>query len=650
MMKELKAQTQEQVEGMFRLLMESLPNAILLVDARGNIRLGNAQAGRLFGYSREELLDLPIESLVPTRFQAHHPALVATFMAQPSTRGIGLGRDLHGRHKDGHEIPVEIGLSPIQTVDGLLVLAVIVNLTERKRAEERFRLVVETVPSAILLVDKQGLITLVNVQAEQLFGYTRQELLGQSIEVLLPARFRATHTGHHSRFFATIDSRAMGAGRELYGLHKDGRELLVEIGLSPIQTKQGTEVLVSIVDISERKAKEEEVRLAHDLRASREAADRASQAKSEFLSRMSHELRTPLNAILGFGQLLEADIQSPNQQKHVQHILKGGRHLLSLINEILDISRIEAGNMTVSLDPVEAFSAIGEALDLVRPQAGARKIQLISTVTRAESVYVLADQQRLKQVLLNLFSNGVKYNKDGGSLTVSGQAVKGGRYRIVVTDTGGGIAPALLSRLFTPFDRLGKDSLIEGTGLGLVLSRGLVEAMGGAISVQSVVGEGTTITVELSLAKSPGRRATVAEDGGVGTVSQPGERYTILYIEDNLSNYQLIEELLSRRPGVKLLGAMQGRLGLELAATQHPDLIFLDLHLPDIQGDQVLLRLRKDPETAAIPVIMVSADAMQKDIDQLLASGAQGYLTKPVNVTQLYSLLDEQLAKKGAGR
>lgn len=650
MMKELKAQTQEQVEGMFRLLMESLPNAILLVDARGNIRLGNAQAGRLFGYSREELLDLPIESLVPTRFQAHHPALVATFMAQPSTRGIGLGRDLHGRHKDGHEIPVEIGLSPIQTVDGLLVLAVIVNLTERKRAEERFRLVVETVPSAILLVDKQGLITLVNVQAEQLFGYTRQELLGQSIEVLLPARFRATHTGHHSRFFATIDSRAMGAGRELYGLHKDGRELLVEIGLSPIQTKQGTEVLVSIVDISERKAKEEEVRLAHDLRASREAADRASQAKSEFLSRMSHELRTPLNAILGFGQLLEADIQSPNQQKHVQHILKGGRHLLSLINEILDISRIEAGNMTVSLDPVEAFSAIGEALDLVRPQAGARKIQLISTVTRAESVYVLADQQRLKQVLLNLFSNGVKYNKDGGSLTVSGQAVKGGRYRIVVTDTGGGIAPALLSRLFTPFDRLGKDSLIEGTGLGLVLSRGLVEAMGGAISVQSVVGEGTTITVELSLAKSPGRRATVAEDGGVGTVSQPGESYTILYIEDNLSNYQLIEELLSRRPGVKLLGAMQGRLGLELAATQHPDLIFLDLHLPDIQGDQVLLRLRKDPETAAIPVIMVSADAMQKDIDQLLASGAQGYLTKPVNVTQLYSLLDEQLAKKGAGR
>ncbi|MCX5724531.1 MAG: PAS domain S-box protein [Nitrospirae bacterium] len=649
-MKDLKEHTQQQVEEMFRVLMESLPNAILLVDARGSIRLGNAQAGRLFGYDREELLDLPIESLVPERFQANHPELVAKFMAQPSTRGIGVGRDLHGRHKDGHEIPVEIGLSPIQTVDGLLVLAVIVNLTERKRAEERFRLVVEAVPSAILLVDEQGLMTLVNRQAERMFGYTRQELLGQPIEILLPARFRATHAGHHSRFFTSIGSRGMGAGRELYGLHKDGRELLVEIGLSPIQTEGGQQVLASITDITERKAKEEEIRLAHDLQASREAADRASQAKSEFLSRMSHELRTPLNAILGFGQLLEVDIQSPKPQQHVQHILKGGRHLLSLINEILDISRIEAGNMTVSLDPVEVFSAIGEALDLVRPHAGARKIQLLSTVARAEAVYVMADQQRLKQVLLNLFSNGVKYNKDGGRLTVSGQTMAEGRYRIVVADTGGGIAPALLSRLFTPFDRLGKDSLIEGTGLGLVLSRGLVEALGGAIAVQSVVVEGTTITVELSLAKSPTRRAAPAVEEGLVTASQPGVSYTVLYIEDNLSNYQLIEVLLSRRPGVKLLGAMQGRLGLELAATQHPDLILLDLHLPDIQGDQVLLRLRKDPETAAIPVIMLSADAMQRDIDQLLAAGAQGYLTKPVNVAQLYRLLDEQLAKKGVGR
>jgi len=375
------------------------------------------------------------------------------------------------------------------------------------------------------------------------------------------------------------------------------------------------------------------------------SAERANQAKSEFLSRMSHELRTPLNAVLGFAQLLEMEALSPEQQQHVQHIIKGGQHLLVLINEVLDIARIEAGHMTLSLEPVPVSVIIGEAVDLVRPQAAARNIQLITPAAREET-YVRAEQQRLKQVLLNLLSNGVKYNRKGGTLTVSGQAVPEGRYRLTVTDTGGGMPPALLSRLFTPFDRLEADSSTEGTGLGLVLSRSLITAMGGTISVDSMVGQGTSFSVELLLSEHPVTPAATVSAKIPIAAPRSGGAFTVLYIEDNLSNYQLVERLVERRPGVKLLSAMQGKLGVELAVSHRPDLILLDLNLPDIQGDEVLLRLRERPETAGIPVVLLSADAMQKQIDKLLAAGAREYLTKPIDVVQFYAVLDKILMTK----
>jgi CheY-like chemotaxis protein len=366
---------------------------------------------------------------------------------------------------------------------------------------------------------------------------------------------------------------------------------------------------------------------------------------------MSHELRTPLNAVLGFAQLLEMDALSAEQQEHVQHILKGGRHLLTLINEVLDIARIEAGRMTFSLEPVSISSVLGEAVDLIRPQAAGRKIQLVTQSSGKETIYVRADRQRLKQVLLNLLSNGVKYNREGGALTVSCDPVPDSRCRITIADTGGGIAPAMMSRLFTPFDRLGADATTEGTGLGLVLSRSLTMGMGGALSVDSVEGQGTLVSVELPLSEPPAARTTtLAPDKAQVAAPVSGGAFTILYIEDNLPNFQLVEVLIAKRPGVKLIGAIQGKLGVELALAHRPDVILLDLNLPDIQGDEVLLRLREHPETAAIPVVMLSADAMPRQIDKLLASGAQKYLTKPIDVAQFYTLLDEFIAKKGGGR
>jgi signal transduction histidine kinase len=374
-----------------------------------------------------------------------------------------------------------------------------------------------------------------------------------------------------------------------------------------------------------------------------EAATSANHAKSEFLSRMSHELRTPLNGILGFAQLLERELEQPEQREGVAHILKGGRHLLGLINEILDIARIEAGKFSVSLEPVEASEVIASALDLVRPQAAARGIGLSTAVVWRG--YVMADRQRLQQVLLNLLSNAVKYNRPEGAVTVSCDRTPSCTCRVAVTDTGLGIAPERMPRLFTPFDRLDvQDGSIEGTGLGLALSKGLVEMMGGTLSATSTPGTGSTFSLELPIASAPSHELPADETRAPGAEA-PGVTGTVLYIEDNPSNLRLVERIVARRPGIKLLSAMQGRPGLELARAHRPDAIVLDLHLPDISGQDVLARLQADPATREIPVVILSADATTSRSTSLLKAGAHAYLTKPLSVTQFLGVLDELLVK-----
>jgi signal transduction histidine kinase/CheY-like chemotaxis protein len=370
-------------------------------------------------------------------------------------------------------------------------------------------------------------------------------------------------------------------------------------------------------------------------------AEVANRAKSEFLSRMSHELRTPLNAVLGFAQVLEIESLPPEHRESVEHILKGGRHLLGLINEVLDISRIEGGHLSISLEPVLVSEVIREALDLMHPLAATWNVHLDGALREIGDRYVLADRQRLKQVLLNFLSNAAKYNRPHGTVSISVNDASGDRLRLNVTDTGPGIPPEKMQRLFTPFDRLGaEEGAVEGTGLGLALSKRLVEVMGGDIGADSAVAEGSTFWVELPRAKDP---AAAVDVPPAASAQMPAAVGAVLYIEDNLPNVRLVERLLAHRPEVKLLTAMQGGLGIELAREHRPGLILLDLQLPDIPGADVLQRLQHDPRTRQIPVVVISADATPGQIKRLRSLGAREFLTKPLDVKRFFGLLDEVL-------
>ncbi len=389
-------------------------------------------------------------------------------------------------------------------------------------------------------------------------------------------------------------------------------------------------------------------KIEETLRQSRAEAERANHAKSEFLSRMSHELRTPMNAILGFAQLLDLDELTPPQRQSVDQILKGGRHLLTLINEVLDLARIEAGKLTLSIEPIHAGEAVQSTIDLLEPLAREHDIIFRKPESAGWARFILADRQRFQQVILNLLSNAIKYNQPGGSVTIACQVKEGSYFRLAITDTGEGVPAEKIDKLFQPFERLVNDqSGIEGTGIGLALSKRLMVAMGGTIGVESRVGAGSTFWLELPLGECPLSALPAPAPDAVEERAAPSPSVTrklkLLYIEDNLSNNLLMQRILQSRPEVQLISAMQGRIGLELASQHAPDLIFLDLHLPDMTGDEVLRALRQRSATAETPIVMISADATPSQVDRLYAAGANEYFTKPLDIRRLLTYVDEVL-------
>ena len=485
------------VESKFRDLLESTPDAIVMVNVTGRVVLINSQAENVFGYRRAEMMGQPVEMLLPQRFHAAHHGHRGQFFAQPRTRTMGAGLELYGLRKNGEEFPVEISLSTLSTEEGPMVMSAVRDLTDRKKAEQKFRSLLESAPDAMVIIGHDGKIELVNSQTEKLFGYQREELLGQLVEILVPERFHAKHPGHRTSFFAQPRARSMGVGLELNARRRDGTEFPVEISLSPLDTSEGLFVSSAIRDVTDRKHFENALRQKNGELAN------ANQAKDNFLANMSHELRTPLNAIIGFAGTLLMRVPGPltsDQEKQLKTLQVSARHLLALINDLLDVARIEAGKIELHFELVDCRSVIQEVVAALSPEAIRKELEF-QAILPAIDLVVRTDRRALSQIVLNLANNALTFT-DRGSVCIEVSRcsmIARQSVEISIRDTGKGIRLEDQSRLFEPFTQvdISKTKIREGTGLGLHLSRKLAELLRGQITFQSEYGKGSTFTLAL---------------------------------------------------------------------------------------------------------------------------------------------------------
>jgi PAS domain S-box-containing protein len=514
---------------------------------------------------------------------------------------------------------------------------------------------------SIIATDEKGIIQLFNVGAERMLGYAAAEVVDRispsdihdPAEVLARAEGLSRELG--VRIAPGFEALAYKASREIGDIYeltyicKDGSRFPAIISITALrdETRAIIGYLLIGTDNSVRK------RFESELNAAMQAAESANRAKSDFLSSMSHELRTPLNAILGFAQLLESGVPAPTaiQKRNVDQILKAGWYLLELINEVLDLALIESGKFTLSKEPVSVAEVLAECRAMVEPQARDRNIAMSFPASFDQPCYISADRTRVKQVLINLLFNAIKYNRPNGRVTVDFVQTAGRTLRIFVRDTGAGLQPEQLAQLFQPFNRLGQEAGTEqGTGIGLVVTKRLVEVMGGTIGVESTVGDGSIFWVELELASAPQLAVADGEHPSATRARHvDAPLRTVLYVEDNPANLELVEQLVARRRDLRLLSAADGRVGLEYARACLPAVILMDINLPGISGTEAMKLLRADPATAHIPIIALSANAVPRDIQKALDAGFFNYITKPIVVGQFMDALDVALAVHDGG-
>jgi PAS domain S-box-containing protein len=516
-------------------------------------------------------------------------------------------------------------------------------LANANQEMRRLSIVARETDNAVYIMNAQGDLEWINDGCLRMHGVSGIPM-EQLIQRIGPNILKASSNPDIKKLLDTAVREKRSVQYESHLQDASGETKWLQTTLTPIFNEEGELAkLVAIdSDISKIKAAEEA------LVAARQEAEKANHAKSEFLSRMSHELRTPMNSILGFAQLLESDEReplSPSQRESLQHILKGGRHLLGLINEVLDLARIESGRLALAVGSVPVAPMVSETVSMIQPLAKARRIHIRNAVPVTATYCIQADAKRIRQILLNLLSNAVKYNREEGLITVEASERPGGRLRLSVTDTGQGIPPDQQALVFEPFHRLEADRMfVEGSGIGLTISRKITEAMGGSMGLTSTPGLGSCFFIDMPLCAETGQALPpAAAESPAAAFSARGETHTILYIEDDPANLALIQHILVRRPGIELLFAPQGALGLELARAHRPRLILLDVHLPDIMGHEVLGKLKQDPATRDIPVLIVSASAMPSVIESMIQAGAESYLVKPLDIPLFLKTIDDIL-------
>ena len=654
----------------------------IATDAQGVIQIFNVGAARMLGYTAAEVVNklTPANISDPQELVERAAALSVEFgteirpgfeaLVYKALRGIEDIYELTCIRADGTRFPALVSVTALHEAKGRVIgyLLIGTDNTARKQVEaeqalldqrlrdQHFytRSLIESNMDPLITTDLRGIISDVNQQMELLTGRTRDELIGA------PFKHCFTEPQRAEEAITRVLRDSKVTNYELTALARDGKQTVVSYNATTFHDRdrklQG--VFAAARDVTERKRFEsalQETNVA--LHAAREAAEKANRAKSEFLSSMSHELRTPLNAVLGFAQLMASEVPppAPHQQRSIDQILKGGWYLLRLINEILDLAMIESGKVTMSQESMSMTDVLQDCQGMIEPQAARRGISL--TFPKFDNIYyVHADRTRVKQVMINLLSNAIKYNGAGGSVIVQCVVSGKGRIRISVKDTGTGLSPAQLEQLFQPFNRLGQqDGGEEGTGIGLVVTKQLVELMGGLIGVESAVGVGTVFWVEFDASEAPALALENIDEVSLARRPVParefGDQPTLLYVEDNPANLALVEQLIERRGDLKLLTAIDGPLGIELARAYLPDVILMDINLPGISGYGALKILQDDPLTAHIPVLALSANAVPRDIEKGLEAGFFRYLTKPIRVREFMEALDVALvhaAENGA--
>lgn len=659
---------QKQIEQALRESEERFASAFVyagigmaMVDLSGGLFKVNQALCDFLGYSADELMALTFQEIT-------HPDDLDADLENVRSLLAGEARfySMEKRyiHKQGPVLWASLHVSLIRDQGGrpLYLISQVQDITERKQAKiERDRFFTMSL-DMLIIAGFDGYFKRLNPAFLEALGYTESELKARpSLEFVHPEDRAAILAARDKLFTGNM------VGLENRYRSKDGSWRWLE-WKSVGAVEEGV-VYAAARDVTERKKAEEALRQAHDelelrvaertaelevssqqMYAAKQQAELANAAKSEFLSRMSHELRTPLNAILGFGQMLDMhnETLSSRQKEDVSHILKAGKHLLDLVNEVLDIERIHAPDSALSFESVSLSEVAREALDMLQPMAVTANITIPRQLEAASELFVLADRQRVLQILLNLLVNAIKFNKPDGFVTMFARAEPEGRVSVHVTDTGYGIEEEDMTKLFVPFLRMNAERLgVAGTGLGLVLCQRLAQAMEGGLHVESKPGQGSTFSLELPLAQPPASAEanppSAIEIDKYITTTTLMTRATILLIEDNISNFELIEAVLEGHTDARLISAIQGGLGVELAIQQRPDLILLDLQLPDIMGDEVLRRLQANPETKDIPVIVLSADATPSQITSLMAQGARQYLTKPIDLKLFLQAVKEAI-------
>jgi PAS domain S-box-containing protein len=635
----------------FRELVDAAPDGVIVCDQQGRIVLVNVEAERMFGYERHELAGQKVDVLVPDRTRPQHGHHLAGYTGAPRLRPMGIGMALTGRRKDGSEIPVEISLSPIETARGLLVTAGIRDVTERRKLERDNRRAnaylvsaVDSVRDAFALFDEHDRVIMVNSAGRQLLGAAvGGAIIGLPFDQLLDKALRA------GVFDFSNETREMLYARWLAYHRAPAGALEVRTGtgryLRVIHSKTAEHGTVStIADVTD------DVERADELRSSREVAEAASAAKSEFLSSMSHELRTPLNAILGFAQLLERDRKQPLSERQIerlQHVLRGGEHLLRLIDDVLDLSRIEAGRIMVSLEPVDVRGVVDEVIATLEPMASRAGIAIHAPGSPESGALprVHADRTRLAQILMNFGSNAIKYGKQGGHVRVAIAQPHPAVVRITVIDDGIGIPADKRDKVFEPFQRAGQETgPIEGTGIGLTITKRLAEMMKGKVGFTSELDRGSAFWVDIPVHRRATADALPQSPAATGSPLATGHaRHKVIYIEDNPSNIAFMHGLIEDLPSVSLLTAPTAEIGLELVRSHLPQVVIMDINLPGMSGFEAAARLRDWPETRNIPVIGLSAAALLRDTTRAKEAGFYRYLTKPVKVAELTQVLEELL-------